>query len=255
MEAPVSGAAPRRHALVTGGATGIGRATVELLARRGEEVAVHYRSHEKEAEGLVGDLTREGRRTWPVRADLRDLDQVHALADRVAERFPSLETLVLNAGEYPRRSVEAVDEQAFEETLKLNLLAPFALTRRLLPLLRKAEAAPARVVFVSSVLAFNGSDHGADYAASKAGLLGLARSLARELAPDITVNLVAPGTIDTAIMAYLDPAQKKARGRTVPLGRLGTAAEVAEVIGFLTSASANYMTGATVHVNGGLRMD
>jgi 3-oxoacyl-[acyl-carrier protein] reductase len=253
----VSRAAPSAHALVTGGATGIGRATVQLLARRGDEVALHYRSHAKEAKGLAEDLSRErgSGRVWPVRADLLDRTETHALADAVAERFPSLEALVLNAGEYPRRSVTEVDEEAFERTLRLNLLSPYSLIRRLLPLLRRASPGPARVVLVSSVLAFQGSDHGADYAASKAGLLGLAKSLARELAPGVLVNVVAPGTIDTAIMAYLTPEQRIARGKAIPLGRIGTPEDVAEVIAFLTSPSATYMTGTTVHVNGGLRMD
>ena len=125
----------------------------------------------------------------------------------------------------------------------------------MLPLLRKASPSPARVVLVSSILAFNGSAHGADYAASKAGILGLARSLARELAPGITVNVVAPGSIDTAILAEDTPAQREARGRQIPLGRVGSPEEVARVVAFLTSPDANYMTGTTVHVNGGLRMD
>ena len=122
-------------------------------------------------------------------------------------------------------------------------------------MLRRALPGPARVVFVASVLAWNGSEHGADYAASKAGLLGLARSLARELAPTVTVNVVAPGTIDTAIMAHENAQMKAERARRIPMARLGTAEDVADAIAFLTSPAANYMTGTSVHVNGGLRMD
>lgn len=247
--------APPRQALVTGASIGIGRATAKLLAARGDEVAVHYRSHETEARSVVEEIERAGGRAWACAADLRDSAQLQELVKAVQARCPSLNSLVLNAGEYPRRSLDELTDDDFERTLRLNLWAPFALTRRLVPLLRKASPGPAHVVFVASILAFQGSDHGADYAASKAGLLGLAKSLARELAPSVTVNVVAPGTIDTAIMAYLTPEQRAARERGIPLGHLGRPEEVAEAIGFLTSPSANYMTGTTVHVNGGIRMD
>lgn len=243
------------HSLVTGAATGIGYATARLLGRRGDAVLLHYRTHEREARAFVEELRGAGGTASAVHADLLRVADVDRLAQETSDRFPSLENLVLNAGEYPRRPVAEVSDEHFERTLRLNLWSPFALTRRLLPLLQRATPGPARVVFVSSVLAFNGSEHGADYAASKAGLLGLARSLARELAPKILVNVVAPGMIDTAILAGYSADEKAARGARLPLQRVGTAEEVAEVIAFLTSPSANYMTGTTVHVNGGLRMD
>ncbi|MDE1821347.1 MAG: SDR family oxidoreductase [Euryarchaeota archaeon] len=248
-------APPRAHALVTGAATGIGRATALLLAGRGDAIGVHYRSHEAEARALVDEIVRDGGEAFLVRADLTRTSELTSMVEEVSRHFPSLESLVLNAGEYPRRKLADLSEEEFERTLRTNLWAPYALTRRLLPLLRSASPAPARLVVVSSVLAFNGSEHGADYASSKAGLLGLARSLARELAPDILVNVVAPGTIDTAIMAHESAQQKAERGRRIPLGRIGEAREVAEAVAFLTSPSASYMTGTTVHVNGGLRMD
>lgn len=243
------------HALVTGASVGIGSATARRLAERGDRLALHHHRHGSEAEQVRREIEAKGGSAFTVGADLRSAEGWDRLADAVRERFPSLETLVLNAGAYPRRKVEDLRDEDFEETLRLNLLSPFALTRRLLPLLRKATPSPARVVLVASVLAFNGSTHGADYAASKAGVLGLARSLARELAPSITVNVVAPGSIDTAILAHDTPEQRAERGRQIPLGRVGTAEEVAKVIDFLTSPSASYMTGTTVHVNGGLRMD
>jgi 3-oxoacyl-[acyl-carrier protein] reductase len=122
------------------------------------------------------------------------------------------------------------------------------LVERLLPAMRKAPAPS--VVFVTSVLAFTGTGHGAPYATAKAALLGLGRSLARELAPDIRVNLVAPGAIDTAILAG-DTSQARAeRLRAIPLGRLGRSDEVGEAIAFLLSARASYISGATLHVNG-----
>jgi 3-oxoacyl-[acyl-carrier protein] reductase len=241
------------HSLVTGAGTGIGLATARLLARRGDEVAVHYRTHKREAEALVKEITKAGGNAFHVCADLTRREDIGRLARELSSRFPSLEVVVHNAGEYPRRLLEELDEEQFLSTLRTNLLAPFALTRALLPQLRKAEWG--RVVFVSSILAFNGSMHGADYAASKSGLLGLAKSLARELSPRITVNLVAPGTIDTAIIAGDSPEVRAARGKVIPAGRVGMPEEVAEAIAFLASPQSSYMTGTTVHVNGGLRMD
>ncbi len=246
---------PHSRVLITGAGTGIGAATARVLARRGDELALHHHLHRSEAESLAKELVAAGGRAFTVPGDLTSTKDLDRMVQTLGSHFPSLEGLVLNAGAYPRTALEKISDEQFEATVRLNLFSPFALTRRLLPLLRKASPSPARVVLVSSILAFNGSAHGADYAASKAGILGLARSLARELAPGITVNVVAPGSIDTAILAEDTPAQREARGRQIPLGRVGSPEEVARVVAFLTSPDANYMTGTTVHVNGGLRMD
>lgn len=242
-----------RHALVTGAGTGIGAATARLLARRGDHVAVHYRSHQEEAEALVHEIESSGGKAFPLAADLTMKKDMEALAADAAQQFPSLEVLVHNAGEYPRRKVDDLGDEEFLYTLMTNLWGPYVLTKELLPLLRRAESA--RIVFVGSILAYTGSSHGADYAASKAGLLGLAKSLARELAPKITVNVVVPGSIDTAILAGDTPEVRTERERSIPLGRVGRPEDVAEAIAFLSSERASYLTGTVLHVNGGLRMD
>lgn len=242
-----------RRALVTGGATGIGAATVRCLAARGDAVAIHYRHHEAQAKELAREVQAAGGQAVAIGADLAQPSGRAHLTEELASHFPSLDVLVHNAGEYPRRSFGQLTPEDFRSTLETNLVAPFALTRALAPLLERSPGA--RIVFVSSVLAFQGSEHGADYAASKAGLLGLAKSLARELAPRMTVNVVAPGSIDTAILADDSPEKRAERGRAIPLNRVGEAREVAEAIAFLTSPGSSYMTGTTVHVNGGLRMD
>lgn len=241
------------NALVTGAGTGIGRATALLLSKRGFSVAVHYRSHKAEAEAVVAEILANKGSAFAVCADLTSKKEIEAMAKEIGARFQSLEVLVNNAGEYPRRKVDELEEEEFMYTILTNLWAPFVLTRELLPLLRKAEWG--RVLFVSSILALDGSTHGADYAASKAGLLGLAKSLARELAPKITVNSVAPGAVDTAILGHESEEEKARRAKSIPLSRLGKPEDVAEVIAFLASPQASYMTGTTVHVNGGLRMD
>lgn len=241
------------RALVTGGGQGIGAATVDRLAADGFDVAVHAHRHVREAEALASRVRESGRESFVLAADLAASSGVDALAAAMGKHWDSLDVLVNNAGVYDRAAFLEISDDDLLECFRVNLFAPFALTRELIPLLRRSKAG--RIVFVSSILAFTGSEKGAHYAAAKAGLLGLARSLAKELAPGITVNVVAPGSIDTAILAGDSPARRAERARTIPMGRVGDAAEVAGAVAFLASPSSSYITGTTLHVNGGLRSD
>ena len=241
------------RALVTGASRGIGRATARRLALGGAEVVLHGHEHLAEAEGLARDLTDAGHPASVIGADLASEEGPHTLSTGVRARWPELDVLVHNAGVYPRQGFDQITDADWRRCLQVNLIAPAILTRELLPMLRRSPAG--RVIFIASVLAWNGSQHGAHYAAAKAGLVGLARSLSRELAPSITVNVVAPGSIDTAILADDTPEMRAQRGGSIPLGRVGTPEEVADAVAFLASPAASYMTGTTLHVNGGIRMD
>src|ERR1041385_3361723 len=203
-------------ALVTGASKGIGAATAKRLARDGFDVIVHYNSDVKGAKATAADIQHAGRKAIPVHADLAKPAGVRQLAQATLAAFPKLDALVLNAGAYDRRALADLDESAWRAALALNLDAPAFLTKRLAPHLARGAA----VVFVSSVVAARGSSHGAAYAAAKAGLIGLTRNLARELAP-VRVNAVAPGYIDTAILASDTPARRKTRALEVPVGRVG----------------------------------
>ncbi len=238
---------------MTGASQGIGRATALRLARDGAEVALHFLQHGEAARAVHEEIQKAGRDSFVLRGDLRDLSAIPRMAKEVRDHWDSLDVLVHNGGSYPRQSFEQTTDEDFLEMLRVHAVSPASLTRELLPLLRQSSSG--RIIFVSSILAFDGSRRGAPYAAAKAAQLGLARSLARELAPTITVNVVAPGAVDTAVLAGDTPEQKSERLRQIPLRRLGSPQEVAAVIAFLASAEANYVTGATLPVNGGLRME
>lgn len=240
------------RALVTGGATGIGRATAIRLAADGFDLAVHARGHRREAEDLVAQLRANGRESFATFGDLATADGVRLVAEEVSRGWDRLDALVLNAGEYVRGAFEQLDWAAWERCLTTNVIGEAELLRQLLPRLRAAPAP--RVVFVASRLAFAGGDHGAAYAAAKAALVGLSGSLALELAPAIHVNAVAPGAIDTAILAHDTPEERAARAAKIPLGRVGRPEEVADAIAFLVSPRAAFLTGTTIHVNGGARI-
>ncbi len=241
------------RALVTGSSRGIGRATARLLAARGFDVALHGFRHRAEAEALSEEIRAGGRDAFVIASDLAEPEGAADVARQLRARWTELDVVVHNAGAYPRAPFEELGEPEWLACLQLNLIGPALLSRELLPELRRS--ASGRIIFIASVLAANGSRHGAHYAAAKAGVLALTKSLARELAPSITVNAVAPGTIDTDIVGSDTPEQRTARGQAIPLARIGHPEEIAEAVAFLASPGSSYMTGTTLHVNGGLRMD
>jgi 3-oxoacyl-[acyl-carrier protein] reductase len=234
---------------VTGASSGIGRATAVKLGGLGYEVLVHARANRTGATETAEAVRAAGGRAEPILADLTKPSEVERLGNAAADGG-ALRLLVHNAGEYPRVPISEQSADGLRAVFDAHVFAPLLLTQRLRSSLE--AAAPARVVFVSSLLAVIGSRQGAAYAAAKAAQLGLVRSLAQELAPRILVNAVAPGTIDTAIVAGDSKERRAERERAIPLHRIGRPEEVAESIAFLASDGASYITGTTLHVNGGL---
>jgi NAD(P)-dependent dehydrogenase (short-subunit alcohol dehydrogenase family) len=237
-------------ALVTGASKGIGAAVARRLAADGFDVLVHYNKDTAGARRTAEAVKKLRRKAVVVKADLsapRDLDW---LAQETARAFPRLDCVVHNAGVYERRPFEKMTGTAWVATRLVDLDAPAVLTHLLLDRL----ARDASVVFISSIAAVRGSRHGAHYAASKAGLLGLTKALALELAPKVRVNAVAPGYVDTAILEADSPAKRKERAEEVPLARLGRPEDVASAVAFLAGPDARYVTGQVLHVNGGLWM-
>ncbi len=248
-QASISG----RIALVTGGSRGIGRAVCLDLARRGALVAVHYNTGSTAAEELVSEITAGGGRAAAFGADLTDSLAPGELVRRVRMSLGPPTVLVSNAGQMEDSPVESMPDELWDRTIALGLDAPFRLCRACLPFMR--ESRWGRVVCISSQAAFTGSAVHAHYAAAKAGLHGLVHSLAKEVGKHgITVNLVAPGRIETDLLKEHAAGRMDEWLSQTPLRRLGQPEEVAAAVGFLCSGEAAYITGATIHVNGGQLM-
>ncbi|WP_446033569.1 SDR family NAD(P)-dependent oxidoreductase [Streptomyces olivaceus] len=230
---------PAPAALITGGTSGIGRATAELLHSRGHRVMVTGSGGRAGAE-LPGDIVT-------VRADARSLPDIDRAVDEARSRFGTLDLLFLNAGVSRPGPVESIDEAAFDDLFDINVKGNFFTLQKALPLLREGSC----VVFTVGA----GEGIGAAVTAAKGALLPLVRSLALELAPRrIRVNAVSPGLIDTPAYGKLGVSREmiESWGADVPLGRAGAAADVAEAVAFLASDAAGYITGENLAVSGGL---
>jgi NAD(P)-dependent dehydrogenase (short-subunit alcohol dehydrogenase family) len=236
-------------ALVTGGSGGIGRAVCIDLNARGVAVAVHYNRGREAADELAASLGN----AVAIQADLGSPAAAGELVAAAAARLGPVTILVNNAGLMTDARVEELSDELLDETLNVNLAAAFRLCRAVIPGMRAAGFG--RIVNVSSQAALMGSSAHAHYAAAKAGLHGLTFSLAKELGPEgITVNLVLPGRIRTAMLDERSDGRMDEWLAQTPLRRLGTPDEVAAAVGFLVSAEASYITGAALNVSGGLLM-
>ncbi|SOD80992.1 3-oxoacyl-ACP reductase FabG [Streptomyces sp. Ag109_G2-15] len=230
-----------RSVLVTGGNRGIGLAIARELAAAGDAVAVTYRSGEA-PDGLFG-----------VKCDVTSAEDVDSAFAKVEAEQGPVEVLVSNAGITRDKILAVMREEDFDAVLDANLTGAYRVAKRAVKNMIRARSG--RLVFVSSVVAFNGQSGQSNYAASKAGLVGFARSLARELGRrNITANVVAPGFVDTDMTAGLSDQIKAAAVDRIPLGRTASPEEVAKVVRFLAGADAGYVTGAVVPVDGGLAM-
>lgn len=243
-----------KRALVTGGSRGIGRAVCLALAARGMRVAVNYAGNAAAAEEVVQACLQQGAPdAFAVQADVSDAEQVRALVAAVSERWGGVDVLVNNAGITRDGLMMRMSEQDFDAVLATNLKGAFACMQAVMrPMMKQRWG---RIVNMSSVVGLRGNLGQANYAASKAGLIGMSKSAAKELASrGITVNCVAPGFIETDMTAVLPESVRTALLGQIPLARLGAAEEVAAAVAFLASAEAAYITGQVLCVDGGMAM-
>jgi 3-oxoacyl-[acyl-carrier protein] reductase len=238
-------------ALVTGASRGIGRAIAQALARRGATVVAAARG--THTQGVVDEIAADGGRAEVATADMTDAASLDALVKGTLDRHGRIDVLVCNAGITRDQLLLRMKRADWDEVLATNLTAAFVLCQAVLkPMIKQRSG---RIVAISSVVGQVGNAGQANYAASKAGLIGFCKSLAREVASrQITVNVVAPGLIETDMTRVLTESTQQDWAAQIPLGRPGTPADVASAVCFLASDEASYITGQVLHVNGGMYM-
>ncbi|WP_447973445.1 3-oxoacyl-[acyl-carrier-protein] reductase [Nitrospira sp. Kam-Ns4a] len=241
-----------KTAIVTGAAQGIGRAIAEALAHQGADVAVCDLDPGRSQEAVEA-IRAMGRRALNVKVNVADWDDVKAMADHVLKEWGRIDILVNNAGVTRDGLLIRMKEEDWHLVLQVNLNGTFYCTKAVLQPMTKQRSG--RIVNIASIVGVTGNAGQANYAASKAAVIGFTKTVAREYASRaVTVNAVAPGFIDTAMTQGLPPEVKEALLKQIPLGRLGQPSDVAAAVCFLVSDQASYITGQVLHVNGGMLM-
>lgn len=244
---------PRRCALVTGGSRGIGRAVCLELARAGMDIAVVYAGNDEAAHETVAAVEELGATARSYRCDVSDAEAANACVEQVLADFGGVWVLVNNAGITRDGLIARMREDDFTQVINVNLAGSYHMIRALTRSFMRQRGG--RIINMSSVVGLMGNAGQANYAASKAGIVGLTKSVARELAGrGVTVNAIAPGFIETDMTAALSDGVREQYQQQIPLGRLGHAEEVAALVAFLASDPAAYITGEVIRIDGGMAM-
>ncbi len=241
-----------RVAVVTGGSRGIGRATVQRLAELGASVVVNYSRDEQAAAEIVREVEALGVKALAVRADVSRLEEAERVVSATLEEFGRLDILVCNAGIWEGAPVEEISEELWDRVLDINLKGTWTMCRAAVPSMKSQRSG--RIVIVSSTAGQRGEANVSNYAASKGGQISFTKSLATELAAHgITVNSVAPGWVETEMNTgvFADESFRQKIEKTIPLGRIASADDIAHAIVFLCTDWARHITGEVLNVNGG----
>ncbi|GAB3067542.1 3-oxoacyl-[acyl-carrier-protein] reductase [Virgibacillus ainsalahensis] len=242
-----------KTALVTGASRGIGRAIALELANQGANIAVNYAGSEAKAQGVVEEIEQLGVKACKLQADVANESDVKGMVKEVISEFGSLDILVNNAGVTRDNLLMRMKEEEFDQVINTNLKGVFVCTKAVTRQMMKQKSG--RIVNVASIVGVSGNPGQANYTAAKAGVIGFTKTTAKELASrNILVNAVAPGFISTDMTDALNEAQYESTLSLIPLEKLGTPEDVAGVVRFLVSKDANYITGQTIHIDGGMVM-
>jgi 3-oxoacyl-[acyl-carrier protein] reductase len=236
-------------ALVTGASRGIGRGIAEALGAAGASVAVNYRTGARAAAEVVTSIRSSGQDAFAVQADVAEEDDVNRMVSTVLDRFGRIDVLVSNAGILTQSHLADMPTRMWDEMMRTNLRSAFLCTRAVLPgMLSRKDG---RIIYVASQLGLKGAPDLVHYSAAKAGVIGMTRALAREVAPHVTVNAIAPGPIETDMLANITEDWKAMKLAELPLARFGRVSDVAPTAVFLASEEAAYYTGQVLGPNGG----
>ena len=240
-------------AVITGASRGIGKCIATKFAKEGANVVINYRNNEEEALKVKQELEDLGSQVLVVKADVSELEQAENLIKEAKKEFGRVDILVNNAGITKDNLIIRMKEEDFDSVINVNLKGVFNCLKAITPVMVKQKEG--KIINLSSVVGLVGNSGQVNYAASKAGVIGMTKSLAKEIGSrGITVNAVAPGFIETDMTDVLGDKFKEEAKKSIPLKRLGKAEDVAEVVAFLASDSANYITGQVIQVDGGMVM-
>ena len=242
-----------KSAIITGASRGIGKAIAIKFAKEGANIVINYRNNEEEALKVKEELEQLGVKTLIVKADISDLKQAENLIKQAKKEFGQVDILINNAGITKDNLIIRMKESEFDQVIKINLKGAFNCLKAVTPIMLKQRSG--KIVNMSSVVGVIGNPGQVNYCASKAGLIGMTKSLAREIGVmGINVNAIAPGFIDTDMTRVLTEEQKKNILSQIPLNKFGNIEDIANTALFLASENSNYITGQVIHIDGGMAM-
>ena len=242
-----------KTAIVTGASRGIGAEIAKYLAKEGARIAVNYSGSQSKAEEVVNEITANGGEAFAIQASVSDVESVSAMISETMNRFGSIDILVNNAGITRDNLLMRMKENEWDDVINTNLKGVFLCTKAVTRQMMKQRSG--RIINISSVVGVSGNAGQANYVAAKAGVIGLTKTTAKELASrNINVNAIAPGFITTEMTDELSEEVKNQMLTQIPLAKLGNPEDVAKAVVFLASEDSNYITGQTLHVNGGMVM-
>ncbi len=243
----------RKVALITGATRGIGKEVAIELAKNGFDISANYRSKGPEMDALKEELEGYGAKVVFVQGDVSNFEDTEKMVKETIETLGKIDVLVNNAGITKDGLIMRMKKEDFESVININLVGTFNVTRNVIPYMIKQKSG--RIINVSSVVGVTGNAGQTNYSASKAGIIGFTKSLAKEVASrNILVNAIAPGFIATSMTEVLSDSVKEGINAQIPLKRMGTANEVARVVKFLSSDDSSYITGQVINIDGGMVM-
>ena len=240
-------------ALITGGTRGIGKQIALTFAKEGYDIAINYRTENDDLKKTKKEVEVNNVKCFTVQGDVTNFKDCEQFVKQIVEKFGNIDVLVNNAGITKDTLLMRMKEEDFKQVIDTNLVGTFNVTKNVITYMMKARNG--RIINISSVVGISGNAGQTNYAASKAGIIGFTKSLAKEVASrNITVNAVAPGFIETQMTAVLKEDIKEEIAKKIPLKRMGTTQDVANVVKFLASSDSSYITGQVIHVDGGMLM-